>query len=250
MPAGCADDEAWKGAPPLPDLEPDEVHLWRIPLAHDPRTAGKRALLLSGDERERMSRFRFDVHRERFALRRSALRVVLGWYLDLDPKEIEFRHSARGKPEVDRGWAGRRLRFNLSDSEDLAILGVTLDDDLGVDVERLRTIPDLDGLARRYFSPLEQADYFGLPSSDKLAGFYNCWTRKEAWLKAKGDGLSVDLRGFDVTLAPGLAPRLLGVRGSPAEPQGWSFHACEPQRGFVAAVAVQRERSRLVRLAF
>lgn len=233
-----------------PALAPGEVHVWRIPLRRDAVRISESVRLLSEDERRRMARFRFDVHRERFALRRGALRILLGRYLGEDPAAIVFRYSSRGKPDVERPPSAGRLRFNLSDSEELAILGVTTAAEIGVDVERLRELPDVDDLARRYFSIAERKEYASLAPERRTAGFFNCWTRKEAWLKARGEGLAVDLRSFDVSLTPGSAARLLATR-DPAEDSGrWSLHAWEPEPGFVAAAAVEAAAPRLVLLDF
>lgn len=192
-----------------------------------------------------MARFRFDVHRERFALRRGAMRTILGSYLGLGPSEIRFRYSAKGKPEIESAPEAAGPKFNLSDSEDLAILGVTPDADIGVDVEQRRPTRDLDALARRYFSEREQAEYFDLPESQRVEGFYSCWTRKEALLKATGEGITVDLKGFDVTLAPGRPAELLEMRSPPGEAGMWRLYALEPRRGFAAAVAVPSRSLRL-----
>lgn len=232
-----------------PELAPGEIHLWRIPLSGEAGTGfEEKVRLLSGDERHRMARYRFDVHRRRFALRRGALRIVLGLYLARTPDSIVFEYSSRGKPAVAGGPEEVRPSFNLSDSEDLAILGVTLDGKLGVDVERLRPLRDMEALARRYFSAAEQAEYGGLDPSERMEAFYSCWTRKEAWLKAKGEGLAVDLRSFDVTLSPGRPAKLLDTRDPAEEPGRWSLHAFEPRPGFVAAAAAVPRAVKLVLL--
>ncbi|HKY32378.1 MAG TPA: 4'-phosphopantetheinyl transferase superfamily protein [Candidatus Polarisedimenticolia bacterium] len=224
-----------------------EVHLWTIPLAASPEALERAASLLSGDEKARRDRFRFPVHRGRFALRRSALRSLLGGYLGIDPRQVRFAWSEHGKPAL--AAAGSRLRFNLSDSEDLAIAGFVLDHAVGVDVERVRPLSDMEAIARRHFSPGEVETLLGAREQDRLDCFFNAWTRKEAWLKARGDGLVGGLDTFDVTLCPGDPPRLLRVQGDPAAPTRWSLSAFSPRRGFTAAVAVERpEPFALVRL--
>jgi len=227
-----------------PALSDGEVHVWRIPLEVEGESSPRRARLLSPDERERMARFRFDVHRNRFALRRAALRVILGRYLGQDPATLAFRYSGRGKPDLEPRGTGGALRFNLSDSEDLAILAVTTAGEIGVDVERLRPMRDMDDLARRYFSPAEREEYGALGPERRAEGFYACWTRKEAWLKAKGEGLAVDLRSFDVTLSPGRDARLLAARIPGEDPARWTMHSWEPCEGFVAAIAVEARAPR------
>jgi 4'-phosphopantetheinyl transferase len=240
----------WIEAPATPALAPEEVHLWRIRLDGEPEEVAERAALLDGEERERMARFRFDVHRDRFALRRGAMRVLLGRYLGIDPRRVELRRSAHGKPEALQLGPGPRLRFNLSDSEDLALFAATLDADVGVDVERLRPVPEMERIARDHFSEREQAELAAVPAARRERAFFACWTRKEAWLKARGEGLVGNLAGFDVSLAPGRAPRLHDVHGAPAEAARWRLLACAPRRGWVGAVAVRRARPRLVKLIF
>jgi 4'-phosphopantetheinyl transferase len=161
-----------------------EVHLWRI------RLAPCSDELLSEDERARARRFRFPLHRERFVAARSALRRILAAYLDLDPAGLRFQYSPHGKPRLEQEW----LRFNLAHSEDLALCAVAHGREVGVDIERIRPRPD-EGIPERFFSPSEAAQLRGLPPP----AFYRYWTAKEAWLKARGEGLSVALDSFDVS---------------------------------------------------
>lgn len=227
-------------------IDPGEVHLWRIPLHRDPEGVARAAALISPDEVERMLRFRFDVHRERFALRRAGLRILLARYLDLEPARLSFTCSPRGKPEISSPAGETGLRFNLSDSEDLALLGIVPGRRIGVDVEHARPVREMDSIARRHFSPLEYEQYLKAAPDRRTECFYNAWTRKEAWLKARGDGLWAGLSGFDVTLASGSEPRLLEVRGEPGEAERWRMHAFAPAPGYVAAVAVEGPGARFV----
>lgn len=227
-------------------IDPGEVHLWRIPLDRNREGVARAAALISPDEVERMLRFRFDVHRERFVLRRAGLRILLARYLDVEPGRLEFICSPRGKPEVRSPDRDPGLRFNLSDSEDLAVVGIVIGRRIGVDVEHARPVREMDSIARRHFSPGEYEDYLKASPSDRRACFYNAWTRKEAWLKARGDGLWAGLSGFDVTLAAGSEPRLLAVRGEPGEAERWRLHAFTPAPDYVAAVAVEEPGVRFV----
>lgn len=227
-------------------IDRGEVHLWRIPLDRNPGGVARAAALISPDEIERMLRFRFDVHRERFALRRAGLRIILARYLDIEPGRLGFTCSPRGKPEISSPDGDPGLRFNLSDSEDLALVGVVPQRRIGVDVEYARPVREMDSIARRHFSPREYEEYLKAPPSGRTACFYNAWTRKEAWLKARGDGLWAGLSSFDVTLAAGSEPRLLAVRGEPAEADRWRLHAFTPAQGYVAAVAVEDPGARFV----
>jgi 4'-phosphopantetheinyl transferase len=224
-----------------------EVHLWTIPLTRDSEAIDRAAALLSADEHVRWKRFRFAIHRDRFALRRGAMRRILSTYVGIDPAELSFTVSEHGKPELDEERHGiTGIRFNLSDSADLAILGVTPEARIGVDVERLNAMREMDAIARRHFSDREYEDYLSAPEEQRMTCFYNAWTRKEAWLKASGDGLSASLSSFDVTLRPGVPPRLLEVRGRPDEAARWTMHAWMPVEGYIAAVTVEQPGAEFV----
>jgi 4'-phosphopantetheinyl transferase len=226
-----------------PVLAAEEIHLWCVPLDRDAVRLDVCRAMLDGAERERHDRYRFDVHRDRFALRRGALREILGRYLGCEPAAVRFAVGPAGRPEIP----GAPLRFNLSDSDDLALLGVTREVDLGVDVERVVEIPDRDAVAARFFSPAELVEYRAVPEDSKLLAFYLTWTRKEAWLKARGVGLGPDLASFDVTVAPGSPARLLRVAGEDDEPLRWMLCSEVPRAGFVAAVAARARDLRIVR---
>ena len=243
----------WKDSEPSLPPAGGEIHLWRIPLLAEPGIAADRARLLIDDELDRMGRYRFERDRERFAMCRGALRILLGRYLSIDPRQVRLRYSPKGKPELDQ-TAGTRhrhdLRFNLSDSSDWALLAITRGDEIGVDIERVRPLPDAEILARDHFSPREYDEYKALPPSEKLAGFFNCWTRKEAWLKATGEGITVPLDRFDVTLVPGQGPRLLRVEGDPDAPARWALYDCVPAQDYVGAIAVKGKPSHRVAMTF
>lgn len=208
--------------------------LWKVWLGGAPAPDRARALL-TGDELARASRFVFDVHRDRYLAGRLALRELLGRYLDRAPGDVRFAYGPYGKPEVP----GEALRFNVAHSDDLAVIGLTEDDRLGVDVERTRALRDIDSLAGTVFSAHELDVFRSLPPASKGQAFFNCWTRKEAFVKAVGEGLSHPLDAFDVTLRPGEEARLLQVEGSPARAAGWSLLDLRPMDGWAGAVAVE-----------
>ncbi|HEV7515505.1 MAG TPA: 4'-phosphopantetheinyl transferase superfamily protein [Thermoanaerobaculia bacterium] len=221
--------------PPRLDLAAGEVQIWSIPL--DPPAAEVERLtrLLSADEHERARRFRFDVHRRRYIVGRGALRRLLGAYLGADPAGLRFGYGPRGKPELPDG---RGLGFNLSNSEDLALAGFLRDREIGVDVEYLKEMDDFESIATRFFSPSEVAALAQVPRERKKEAFFNCWTRKEAYLKAVGEGLAAPLNSFDVTLTPGEPPRMLTLEGSALRAAPWFFHHLRPAPGFIGAIAV------------
>ena len=184
---------------------------------------------LSMDERARAARFVFDRDRDRYVAGRARLRRILGDYLGQAPEALRFSYGAHGRPSVDGA------QFNLSHTADLAALAVTPASDLGLDIEKVRPI-EMD-VARMHFAPAEFAALTGLPANDRTAAFYRCWTRKEAYLKARGTGLSTDLDSFVVTLLPWAPPHLEWCdSGEAAE---WSLHDIEIADGIAGALAMR-----------
>lgn len=200
------------------------VAVWNVWLGGEPDGERARAVL-SSDELERASRYRFDLHRNRYVAGRLALRELLGRYLDRAPSEVRFDYNPYGKPEL----SGETLRFNVAHCDDLAVIGVTAHDRLGVDVERIRELRDIDSVAPSVFSAHELEEFDTLPGPSRTEGFFTCWTRKEAFVKAVGEGLSRPLDAFD---------------GAPAE--GWSLLHFRPLDGWVGAVAAERAGAKLV----
>ena len=226
--------------PPGPGMPaPGEIHLWTIPLEPPPERVAALRRLLTADETARADRFHFDHHRRRFTVGRGALRELLAAYLDAAPDDLHFVYGEKGKPFLDGpAAAGDDLRFNLSNSHELALVAVGVGRELGVDVEHLRPMPDGEQIAERFFSRTERLELAGLPASRRDEGFFNCWTRKEAYLKAMGDGLTVALDRFDVTLAPSQPPRLLALDGSAQAAARWSLLDLHPAPGYVGALAI------------
>jgi 4'-phosphopantetheinyl transferase len=199
---------------------------------------------LSADERERAGRFRFDRDRRRFVAARGLLRLVLGRTLGLDPAGLRFAYGPRGKPSLADGPG---LGFNVSHSGGLALLAFAWDRELGVDVEEEREVKEAADIARRYFSHRESEELLRLPEGERKAAFFRCWTRKEAFIKATGDGLSRALDAFDVTLRPGEPARLLRVEGEPGAKSRFWIEDLRPAPGFAGALAVDGARARVVR---
>ncbi len=162
--------------------------------------------------------------------------MLLGRYLDAAPERLEFRYGPQGKPSLPED---RSLRFNLAHSHDLALLAVTEGREVGIDLEGLRPLADAEQIIARFFSPRERAEFLALPAPERLVAFFRGWTRKEAYIKARGLGFAMPLDAFDVALAPGVASRLLRVESSPDEPGRWSFRDLAPGPGFLAAMAVE-----------
>ena len=235
----------WHLPPPDLALSRDDVHVWRASLKQPPERGRQLAQTLSCDEMMRAERFRFERDRRRFVVGRGVLRTILGRYLGVEPGQMQFRYDPRGKPHLAEAVGGCGLQFNLAHSHELALYAFTRDREIGVDLEYVRPMPDAEEIAARFFSTRENAVFRVLPKSQKLEAFYNCWTRKEAYLKAIGDGLARPLDQFDVSLAPGDPAMLLHVEGDPLETARWSLQALTPAVGYVAAVAVEGRGWRL-----
>jgi 4'-phosphopantetheinyl transferase len=191
--------------------------------------------LLSEDERGRAARFRFDMHRRRFVACRALLRRRLAEELGTAPRDVSFQYGPFGKPALASESA---LRFNVSHSDRYALLGLARGRDLGLDIERVRALDDLDRLAETVFSAAEREELSRVPTWSRSEAFFNGWTRKEAYIKARGDGLQ-RLADFDVSLGPCEPVRLRRVQGEPDEPARWSLMALTPISGFAAAVCLE-----------
>jgi 4'-phosphopantetheinyl transferase len=203
------------------------------------------AALLSETERQRASRFAFDRDRRRFIVARAQLRLLLAARLGVRPESVELVYGPRGKPALSRRFADYDLRFNVSHSEDVAVYAFALGREIGIDVEAVREIPDADDIAARFFSRCEYQAYRALERGDKPLGFFNCWTRKEAFIKARGDGLHYPLDRFDVSLAPGEPANILRVESTPGEDCEWTLDSFVPEPGFIGAVVEQKSAHEL-----
>jgi 4'-phosphopantetheinyl transferase len=196
-------------------------------------------LLLSGDETRRANRFHFGRDRRRYVAGRATLRVLLGRYLDRDPASLRFRYGAHGKPALGSLPGEPDVRFNLAHSEDLALLAFARGREVGVDLERMRPLPVVERIAETAFSCQERAKLKRLAPEQRQAAFYAGWTRKEAYVKARGEGLGLPLGQFDVSLAPGEPAKLIEVRGAPREAGRWTLMALDVAPGYAAALAVE-----------
>lgn len=231
--------ERWEPGPARPPAPaPGEVHVWRASLRAQPHELARHHALLADDEQARAARFRMDVHRERFVAGRGIQRLLLARYLGADPAALRYRQASHGKPELDGEHAASGLRFNVSNSEDGLLVAVTTALEIGVDLEAVHPMTDRDGVARRFFSGPENEVYGALSDAERDTAFFTCWTRKEAYIKAVGEGLSMPLDCFDVTLAPGDPARILATRGDPGEAARWTMRELDPGPGWLAAVVI------------
>ena len=227
-------------------LAPGEVHLWQAVL--DKRLADGLRHLLSTDEISRADRFHFAKDRNHFVAARGLLRTLLSAYHGIDPEDLRFVYADKGKPSLEETQHGT-VNFNLAHSHDMAIYAFTHDREVGVDLEYVRE--DLAGeqIAQRFFSPREIEMLKTVGTALRKEAFFNCWTRKEAYIKARGEGLSMPLDEFDVSLLPGEPAALLLNHKEPEEVRRWSMRSIPMPRGYVAAVVVEGQDWVLKRFA-
>jgi 4'-phosphopantetheinyl transferase len=208
------------------------VDIWRADL--EVHELNRLQNSLSPDELDRAARLHFARDRRRFIIGRAILRDILARYLDQPPAELRFSYSAHGKPNLGRNWDSAGLRFNLSHASSLAVYAIACNREVGVDVERIEPKCAVGEIADKFFTPNETATLRSLPANLLSEAFFNCWTRKEAYMKARGAGLQIALDSFEVSLAPGEQAKFLSEGES-----GWSLKALPIDRGYVAAIAVE-----------
>lgn len=229
----------WKIPPPALVLLDQEIHIWQVSLDQLPPTASRLLNLLSDDERARADRFHFERDREHFITGRGVLRSVLGKYLGTAPGQIQFQYGAHGKPALLKNTP---LQFNLTHSNNLMLLAITLHHEIGIDVEYLRLMPDAADIANQFFTKTESKALRTLPESQKLEGFFTQWVCKEAYLKALGDGLAKPLDQFEILPTLRRPQGLLKVAENPTESKRWFFQVFRPTDGYISALAVEQKK--------
>jgi Phosphopantetheinyl transferase len=230
----------------VPGLATDQIHVWRVPLNQNPTRIPELNAVLSPDERARAERFRFDKDRNQFIESRAALRLLLSQYLNISPTGLTFAKAAHGKPALANGQSNSGLRFNLSRRDGLALVAIARNREIGVDVELIQSGLPIFEIANVSFSENELAELQSLPEAQQAAGFYNCWTRKEAYVKARGEGFSFPLKEFDVSLTPGVTAELLEVRGSKTEVDRWTMQELSAGESYVAALMFESPNATII----
>ena len=227
----------------VPRLRKGQVAVWTAELDKVTETRSRQLVRsLSLDENQRALRFRFERDRNRFVVGRGILREILGAYLQINPEKVDFNYGPQGKPYLKEpsGCALGPLKFNVSHSADQVIYALGLGE-VGVDLEYVRPIPEMQALIDQYFSVAERSAFGSVSPDQKLKAFYNCWTRKEAYVKACGDGLLIPLDQFDVSIEPELPARLLRVQGTLGDQLPWSLHSFDLSTEAVAALVCLRD---------
>jgi 4'-phosphopantetheinyl transferase len=233
---------AWSTPAPLSPPGPGEVRVWLTELDPGAAVVDRMFAALSPDERERAARFHFRRDAMRWIVARATLRDVLGRCLRIDPAAVAFAYGEKGKPAL----AGSTdLQFSVAHSAEVAAYAVGVGAPVGVDVERLRPLDQLEAIAERTFSRRECEVLRGLPVELRPVGFFNCWTRKEAYVKTLGEGLSYPLQRFSVSLEPDRPARLESVDDAPDHVNGWTMEALSPRLGFTGAVVVATRPARV-----
>lgn len=250
MPTHKEDTEiTWRPAPLDLLLANDEIHVWRASLTQPDAMIDSLWPILAPNEQDRAQRFYFDEHRRAYIVGRGLLRRLLSLYLNRNADEIQFAYTAYNKPFLSPDMIGvddgllNDFRFNLSHSGTAVLYTFGYGRELGVDVEFIKPNFDYLGVAEGFFSDTERVVLRALPVADQPQGFFNCWTRKEAYIKAHGEGLSLPLNQFDVTLRPGEAAKLLATRPDPAEAEQWSLRALPMPKDYAAAIAVEGDQN-------
>jgi 4'-phosphopantetheinyl transferase len=243
--AGPASEAAWQPPPPSLTLSYDRVDVWRVPLEMPERERDLLEAGLSVEERERASRFRHSVDRARFVAAHGALRAILGRCLGVGPGCLRFSYGRFGKPALGGPLGASSVEFNLSHSGDLALVAASFGRRLGIDLERIDASRSGQEIAERFFSTREIAALRALPRERQTDAFFACWTRKEAYLKARGDGLSFPLDRFSVSVSPEEPASLLDCGDD--ETQRWVLQDLSPAAGWAAAVAIEGRGWRLRR---
>ena len=219
------------------------VHVWSVRTVASEAVASWLESMLASDERDRAARFRFEHLRHSFVVARGALRVLLGRYLNVPPASIQFQYGSKGKPTLG---TTPLLEFNISHSGGLAVFAFTANCEIGVDVEQIRQLPDMQNIADRFFSSEEAAELRSLTAEQREHAFYLCWTRKEAYIKAIGDGLSAPLDDFRVTLQLGQPARFVHLGHDLDAAKHWTLCDLQVAPHYAAALAYRDSERPLV----
>ena len=234
------------GVPSDYAISDDEVHVWLALVGSPSRHISALADILSVEERQKAERFHFQADRERHIVGRALAQIAIGRLLDRSPESLAFCYNDFGKPHLSDDPIKRALQFNISHSGEVVLVALTTNRRIGVDVERVRSDLNIDGIARRFFSLREWTHLAALPVDLRYDAFFRCWTQKEAFIKARGEGFSLPLDSFDVTLRPTERPALFETRPNSAEASRWVIEGLDVGPCHKAALAVEGGGWRLV----
>jgi 4'-phosphopantetheinyl transferase len=239
-PHSLTENATWSPATAGIPLGSNEVHMWRAFLDVPSDVRERLSAFLSPDELGRAARFKFARDRDRFAVARGILRQLLGGYLGERPQNVLFETLPHGKPTLTAAVKIPSLRFNLSHSHEFGLFAFCFEHEVGIDLEKIRPEVAYEGIEKHYFSPTERTALEALPPELRPEGFFLCWTRKEAYVKAHGKGLHIPLESFDVSLRPD-QPAVLNS----SDMERWSLYSLRPETGFVGALVAEGHGHRL-----
>jgi 4'-phosphopantetheinyl transferase len=229
----------WRSPPQTLQISHSVVHLWRVDLTQPIAPIDTLLEILSVEEQDRARRFHFEVDRQRFIVGRGTLRILLGRYLQVEPQQLQFKYGDRGKPLLAEPFCRSQIQFNVSHSQNLALYAIACGREVGVDVEQIRPIRDLDRLAARFFSAREYAHLQTLELEARLEPFFGYWTCKEAYVKACGVGLSLPTREIEVMLEPG-QECFLQISGCEENAKNWSLKTLKVIDNFIGAIVLEK----------
>lgn len=229
----------------LPIPTRNKVHIWAASLDVAPSVQSAFEQTLSSSERVRAARFHFAELRDRYIVAHGWLRRLLGGYLSIPADAVEFQYGSQGKPALTSSTNSSELQFNLAHCEAVALVAVACGTPVGIDVERVRNLHDAGELVERFFSTRENSEFKLLPEDQKPVAFFNLWTRKEAWLKATGEGIAHLLASVEVSFLPGTPARLLSLPEKFLPIANWTVSAVSPGPGLAAAVVVAGDHADL-----
>jgi 4'-phosphopantetheinyl transferase len=225
----CSPD--WSNPPDELHLEKENIHVWRATLDCEAAVLRRLETTLAPDEKSRAARFIFARDRNHFIAARAILRTLLGAYLQRPPSDVEFLYGPQNKPSIHSNSSEAPIHFNLSHSHGLAVYAFGQRREVGIDLEMIQPAFAGEEIAKRFFSSQELAELRSLPSQLRADGFFLCWTRKEAYVKARGAGMGIPLDSFDVSLTPGKPAELRST-----DSDRWSLQPLQPGYGYVGAV--------------
>ena len=226
----------WLNPPDKLTLSDKEAHIWRADLNLGDSLQSSFLKLLSPDEKNRAGKFRFARDSRNFIVARGILRSLIGNYLEINPAEISFQYSRFGKPSIGDNSS---IQFNISHAQNTALFAFTKKLNVGVDVEFVNPHIEVEDIATKFFSANEILNLLALPKSQQTLGFFNCWTRKEAFIKAVGEGLSFPLNQFEVSLEPNKTAKLLATDWDPKAVSKWSMYSISPGADFVGGLVIE-----------
>ena len=220
----------------------NEIHIYRSSLELTADKLIESESLLSPDELQKAYRYKFEKDRDHYIAGRAFLRRILGRYLNQSPDKISFSYSEKGKPYI----IDSPVKFNLAHSGGKAVFAFAENAEVGIDIEYMRELPDALQIAKRFFSDEEVNEFMKVSDDEIKPAFFNCWTRKEAFIKAVGDGLSFPLKDFTVTILPGVNPEIKWIKDKDDEVKEWSLVNIQADQNYVSSLAVKADEVILI----